>query len=238
MITTRTARRLAAVLAAGLFAVVTLAGAPASAAVPRVSALGGDEYVKYYVVRESYGDRPETLAAIADRYLSDPGRSDDILALNTVRTQPDGGVLRDPDQLRAGWALVLPWDAYGDGVSYGSLPTKVPDRSGEPVNSSPSTAPGARTGCPAPPAAGPVDDWAQRRLAADQAWTRTQGEGITVAVLGSGIDGGRPELAGRVLPALTYAMAPTVADRTVGAPGRRWRASWPPRPPWASRLRE
>ena len=208
MITTLTSRRLAAVLAVCLSVVAALvAGPPASAALE-------DENLKYYLVRESDGGRPETLAAIAGRYLSDPGRSDDILALNTGRIQPDGDVLRDPDQLHAGWVLVLPWDAYGDGVSYGRPPTKAPDRpgvgpgsgatggTGVPVNSSPS--PGApaptRTGCSARPATGSVDDWARRRLAADQVWTRTQGAGVVVAVLDSGIDGGRPELAGRVLP--------------------------------------
>jgi type VII secretion-associated serine protease mycosin len=41
--------------------------------------------------------------------------------------------------------------------------------------------------------------WAQRLLAPDRAWSFTQGSGVTVAVLGSGVDAQHPQLRGRVL---------------------------------------
>ncbi|WP_328343240.1 S8 family serine peptidase [Micromonospora sp. NBC_00421] len=40
--------------------------------------------------------------------------------------------------------------------------------------------------------------WAQQVLAPEQVWPFTQGSGVTVAVLGSGVDGDHPQLRGRV----------------------------------------
>jgi subtilisin family serine protease len=40
--------------------------------------------------------------------------------------------------------------------------------------------------------------WAMRTVRAEQAWTVTRGEGVTVAVVDSGIDGGHPALVGNV----------------------------------------
>ncbi|HKT05454.1 MAG TPA: S8 family serine peptidase, partial [Rugosimonospora sp.] len=41
-------------------------------------------------------------------------------------------------------------------------------------------------------------DWAQQRVAADQAWPRTRGKGVTVAIVDSGVDASLPQLSGRV----------------------------------------
>ena len=40
--------------------------------------------------------------------------------------------------------------------------------------------------------------WSQRMVAAERVWPFTQGRGVTVAVLASGVDAGHPRLAGRV----------------------------------------
>jgi type VII secretion-associated serine protease mycosin len=44
--------------------------------------------------------------------------------------------------------------------------------------------------------------WAQRRLAPERVWPLTRGEGVTVAVIDTGVDAGVPQLAGRVLPGM------------------------------------
>ncbi|MGW0435147.1 hypothetical protein ACWDV4_21735 [Micromonospora sp. NPDC003197] len=77
--------------------------------------------VKYYTVSDSPGG--ETLASVAGRILGDESRADELYQLNAGRTQPDGGTLTEPTRLRVGWHLILPWDAVGDGVQYGRLPT-------------------------------------------------------------------------------------------------------------------
>ncbi|MFF3371499.1 type VII secretion-associated serine protease mycosin [Streptomyces sp. NPDC002680] len=41
--------------------------------------------------------------------------------------------------------------------------------------------------------------WSQARLDPQRAWTLTQGEGVTVAIVDSGVDGSVPQLAGNVL---------------------------------------
>ena len=67
------------------------------------------EYVMYYVVAASYQGQPENLSEIASRFLGGAGRAADIFALNSGRTQPDGGQLDDqPD-----WTLAGPWSCRG-----------------------------------------------------------------------------------------------------------------------------
>jgi membrane-anchored mycosin MYCP len=44
--------------------------------------------------------------------------------------------------------------------------------------------------------------WAQRQLAPERAWTLTKGDGITVAVVDTGVDGSIPQLQGAVLPGI------------------------------------
>ncbi|MFJ8582320.1 S8 family serine peptidase [Micromonospora sp. NPDC093277] len=177
------------------------------------------EFVKYYVVGSTHQDRPENLDEIAGWFLGAPGRATDIRHLNAGRRQPDGAALGNDQTLRPGWLLVLPWDAVGDGVRYGVLPSPaplspasagpqpvtsvrteaVPPAGGEPAQPSRSAAP-PRDGCSTTQPARPRSDWARRRLAVDQAWERSQGEGVLAAVVDSGVDGGLAELAGRVTP--------------------------------------
>jgi hypothetical protein len=85
--------------------------------------LGAPMYVKYYVVAAAYQGAPENLSEIADRFLNSTSRSSEIFQLNAGVAQVDGGKLTDPATLHAGWVLTLPWDAVGQGVQYGLLPT-------------------------------------------------------------------------------------------------------------------
>ncbi|MGV9980895.1 S8 family serine peptidase [Micromonospora wenchangensis] len=176
-------------------------------------------YVKYYVVAAQYQGQPESLTAIARRFLGSGDRSAEIYHLNTGRVQPDGSRLTDPGSLKAGWQLVLPWDAAGEGVKYGQLPTgKRPTPSARPsgaadpapkaVSPSPSPSPSRTGGSPRPGATGPKctattgsssrSDWAQLRMAADSAWTLTRGNGVKVAVVDTGVDASVQQLSGRV----------------------------------------
>ncbi|WP_420117856.1 S8 family serine peptidase [Micromonospora sp.] len=176
-------------------------------------------YVKYYVVAAQYQGQPESLTAIARRFLGSGERSAEIYHLNTGRVQPDGSRLTDPGRLKAGWQLVLPWDAAGEGVKYGQLPTgKRPTPSARPsgaadptpkaVSPSPNPSPTRTGGSPRPGANGPKctattgsssrSDWAQLRMAADSAWTLTRGNGVKVAVVDTGVDASVQQLSGRV----------------------------------------
>lgn len=200
-----------------VLALIVGAVTPASAA---------DEYVKFYVVKSSHQGKPENLTDIAARLLSDGARSVEIRNLNTGRRQPDGGVLKEPERLRAGWLLVLPWDAVGEGVRYGVLPDKAPTtpvetKPGKPkatpsgkvrpsvppsrvagAATVPSTAPTQRRPkggqCATTAASSSRSDWASLRLAADQAWPQSRGKGQLVAIVDSGVDGSLPTLSGRV----------------------------------------
>ncbi|MEV6797269.1 S8 family serine peptidase [Micromonospora rifamycinica] len=177
-------------------------------------------YVKYYVVAAQYQGQPESLTEIARRFLGSGERSAEIYHLNTGRVQPDGSRLTDPGRLKAGWQLVLPWDAAGAGVTYGQLPTgKSPTPSARPSGTtgpgptaspkpSPSPSPSPTSGAPRPGGTGPKctattgsssrSDWAQLRMAADSAWTLTRGNGVKVAVVDTGVDATVQQLSGRV----------------------------------------
>ena len=196
---------LAAVLA------VALVGLTSTAAVAV-----DNEYVMYYSVTSAYQGKPENLTEIAERFLGDGARSAEVFALNTGRIQPDGAALTDGARLTAGWLLVLPWDAHGDGVRYGVLPGKV----AAPPATTPGTTPGkttpGKTTSSTPPPAGTVvrpsrecvtaalarsgerSRWAGRRLDAAQAWPRSRGRDQLVAIVDSGVDGSVRQLAGHV----------------------------------------
>lgn len=130
------------------------------AAVATAGAAYADEKVVYYTVAASYDGKPETLGTIAKRLLGDSARSVEVYNLNVGRRQPDGTALTDPDSLRAGWYLVMPWDAAGPGVRRGVLPTEPPPASDPaPVGGDPQPSPGqpGNPGTPTRPAttAGP-----------------------------------------------------------------------------------
>jgi subtilisin family serine protease len=144
------------------------------------------EYVKYYVVTKAYEGKPENLREIADRFLGSSSRYSEIMDLNAGRRQPDGGKLSDADKLTPGWSLVLPWDAVGSNVEMGVLPTKMPKSSKD------------RKCVVSEASSGEPSDWAFRRLAVADAWSRTKGRGVTVAVVDSGVDASLPQLGGRV----------------------------------------
>ena len=175
---------LLAVLAAAL---LTLTPVPAFADQP---------FVKYYVVGEP-GTGPRTLAEVAEAVLGSADRQTEIFALNVNSRQPDGSYLTDPDRLKPGWVLLLPWDAAGSGVRYGQLP-----QAGEGTSVTPPQLPAA-TACGLTSASGYMPlSWAQLRLSPREAWARSRGAGVTVAVIDAHLPADTPALTGRVLPAI------------------------------------
>jgi membrane-anchored mycosin MYCP len=185
----------------------------AGAVVRRAAGLG---YVKYYVVAASYRGQPENLSEIAARFLGSDARSGQIFALNTGVPQAVGGALTDPAVLRPGWVLVLPWDAVGAGVRYGMVPTAAPAPPPPPAQ----TAAPRRVkphhsqagGCAGTPGGtgGSAGDWAMLRVAPQHAWRYSNGAGVMVAIVDSGVDATVPTLAGRV----------AVGDDVIGGSGR------------------
>ncbi|MEU4364748.1 hypothetical protein [Promicromonospora sp. NPDC023987] len=98
------------------------ASAPVSGAAPSDDAAA----VPYYVVGRTPEGETEYLYLIAERFLGDGERHPEIFELNEGRTQPDGGVLTDPEVVEVGWALELPPDAEGKGLQRGPLPGPSP----------------------------------------------------------------------------------------------------------------
>jgi hypothetical protein len=134
---------------AGLFAVfaaLLLSAAPASAE--------DGSRVKYYVIEEA--GAPPSLSEIADRLLGSPARVDELAQLNIGRRQPDGGTVTDPDALRPGWIIVLPWDAVGPGVVFGPLPAAAGPSAAQ-LPAAPSTAAPADAGAASQAAASQAD---------------------------------------------------------------------------------
>ncbi len=196
--------------------VVSMAGPSAAQKAPP----DPQAFVKYYVVTAAHQGQPENLTEIAMRFLGSGERSAEIYNLNAGRVQPDGASLTDPARLNRGWYLVLPWDAAGEGVKYGQIPSGPkptpktpapgPKPSGSPSPSpspSPSGSPGASpsptgtkgaTSCTATAGSSSRSDWAQLRMAADGAWDLSRGNGVMVAVVDSGVDGQLEQLNGRI----------------------------------------
>jgi type VII secretion-associated serine protease mycosin len=82
------------------------------------------------------------------------------------------------------------------GVLGGALPMPA---YAQPSSGAPSS--GETEPClPAPQSVDTSVPWAQRQLAPERAWTLTKGDGITVAVVDTGVDGAIPQLRGAVLP--------------------------------------
>lgn len=70
-----------------------------------------------------------------------------------------------------------------------------------PVWAAPVVPPLATGQClPAPVGSNPDIPWPQRHLTPERAWALTEGAGVVVAVLDSGVDARSPQLSGRVLP--------------------------------------
>jgi hypothetical protein len=187
------ARRVALAMVVGVLAAV-------GTAMVAVATRRDAGYLKYYTVAASYQGQPETLTEIAHRFLGAADRAADIYDLNADRTQPDGGTLQDATApLRAGWVLVLPWDATGDGVRYGLPPTGPPSAtSSRKSSATPSPSDPAGVSCAATGGSSTRSDWAALRLAPDQAWSHTRGQGQLVAIVDSGTDASLPQLAGHV----------------------------------------
>jgi hypothetical protein len=90
--------------------------------------------------------QPEVLYEIAQRFLGDGNRYDEIFTLNKGRLQPDGGALTVVTSLDPGWILQLPADAKGPGLQFGPLPVSVqpqPTPSSSAVPHTPSASPRA-----------------------------------------------------------------------------------------------
>lgn len=82
--------------------------------------------VPFYVVQPSVNGEPEFLFAIAQRFLGDGNRFEEIFALNEGRPQPDGSAMTVATSLNPGWILQLPGDAQGDGLQFGPIAGAVP----------------------------------------------------------------------------------------------------------------
>lgn len=206
MFTTRWTLSRASAVTITFALVVSFGASMAEATAARAASV---DMVKYYEVADSYAGKPENLSEIAKRFLGSPTRANEIFDLNVGRTQPDGGELTDANSLHQGWILVLPWDAVGAAVRRGELPVGVAAQPVTPPTPvTPSNAPTkAATGrCARPQSTGADSQaWAQRRLAPQQAWRHGRGDGVTVAVVDSGVDASQPQLAGRVAPGVDIA---------------------------------
>lgn len=99
---------------------------------------------KYYVIKspQNNGGQAETLFDIARRTLGDGNRFEEVLVLNSGRPLPDGSVFVSPEQMVPDFALILPEDAKGPGVEFGTLPETAVDGS---ASAGQSAAPALRT---------------------------------------------------------------------------------------------
>ncbi|GGK95851.1 hypothetical protein GCM10012284_32510 [Mangrovihabitans endophyticus] len=157
----------------------------------------------YYTVAPAYQGAPENLWEVAARFLGDADRAGEILDLNSGRVQPDGGRLADPGRLHEGWHLVLPWDAVGNALHDGPLPA-----AGE-----------VSSDCARDAEVPAAASWGQDLLGPSRAWSVTDGSGVKVAVVGSGVDGTAPGLAGRVMAGVDVASGTGRGDTGCAGPG-------------------
>jgi hypothetical protein len=93
--------------------------------------------VKYYVVQDEYQGQPEFLFEIAQRFLGDGDRDQEIFELNKDRPEPDGKTVTDAEKILPGWALQLPPDAQGPGLRDGQLPSGPDPSDDEAANADP-----------------------------------------------------------------------------------------------------
>ena len=126
--------------------------------IPTVHPDPGGTFVKYYWIGDSYQGQPEFLAEIAQRFLGDQNRAQDIFALNKQRKEPNGGTLTDPAKIAPGWFVKLPDDAKGDGFIAGPLPHLGPAATGQPSASKGSASGPASASQSAVSASGPAPD--------------------------------------------------------------------------------
>jgi hypothetical protein len=115
-----------ALVLAAMFAVLWAgpgAAAGATRARPSIQATPPPDAVKYYIVPRAGNGPAESLSLVAARTLGSGSRYLEIFNLNRGRRQPNGGRLENPAVIEPGWVLLLPPDAAGPGVQFGTLPT-------------------------------------------------------------------------------------------------------------------
>lgn len=106
--------------ALGAMAVPSANAAVAAAQAP--AQIDPDVPVKFYIVARNAQGETEFLFELAERFLGNGDRYNEIFDLNVGRPQPGGGVLTDPAVIKPGWVLQLPADAEGPNIQSGPLP--------------------------------------------------------------------------------------------------------------------
>jgi len=107
-------------------AVFDFAAADRAVATASSSAQAAPDSVPFYVVQPSVNGEPEFLFAIAQRFLGDGNRFNEIFVLNEGRPQPDGSAMTVATSLNPGWILQLPDDAQGEGLQFGPVEGAAP----------------------------------------------------------------------------------------------------------------
>jgi flagellar basal body-associated protein FliL len=145
-------RRVSTVVLGLFLAVAVGAGTPAFAGTPTSAHSAPAQKradQKWYQVQPSYQGQPEFLFEIAQRFLGNGNRLTEIFNLNKGRVQADGGAMTKPETIAAGWILLLPADAKGDGVQTGPLPSVAPTAPAASAPAAPTTASTAAATSPA-----------------------------------------------------------------------------------------
>ena len=136
---------------------------------------------KIYVVQPPAGRFHQSLWEIAEKFLGDGRRYQEIFEMNSGLVQPDGAKLTSASLIRPGWVLHMPRDARGPGIEVVTVPVHpgdepaVPPGTGSPAAPAPAApAPGSPPASPAAPAPGAPTDHDTRPGAGRH---RTGGEG-------------------------------------------------------------